>query len=88
MSRLWKWALQYIGAPSGEPEEGGSFAGFFDRQEKKALEMEHRSFYRGSTRGTWSDGSYTEDSERHLTERSGIGAFLFIGAPKREPKVT
>jgi hypothetical protein len=43
---------------------------------KKALEMEHLSPFRGSVRGTWREGSYTEGSERHVMEGSGNGAFL------------
>jgi hypothetical protein len=43
---------------------------------RKALEMEHHSPYRGYVRGTWREGSYTEDSERHVTERSGNEALL------------
>jgi hypothetical protein len=39
--------------------------------------MEHLSLYRGSMRGTWRKGSYTEDSKRHVTEGPGNGAFLF-----------
>jgi hypothetical protein len=43
---------------------------------RKAFEMEHLSFFRGSVRGTWREGSYTEDSMGHLIEGSGNGAFL------------
>jgi len=43
---------------------------------RKALEMEHHSPYRGYVRGTWREGYYTEDSERHVMERSGNEAFL------------
>jgi len=41
--------------------------------------MEHPSPYRGSVRGTWRGGgaSYTEDSERHVMEGCGKGAFHF-----------
>jgi hypothetical protein len=42
--------------------------------------MEHLSLYRGSMRGTWREGFYTEDLKRHVIEGSGNGAFLFIGA--------
>ena len=35
-----------------------------------------------------SEGSYTEDSERHVLEGSGNGAFIFIGVPQGEPKGT
>jgi hypothetical protein len=47
---------------------------------RKNLEMDH-PLYRGPMRGTWREGSYTEDSERHVIEGSGNGAFLFIWAP-------
>jgi len=43
---------------------------------KKGLEMEHLSPLRGSVRGTWAEGSYTEGSKRHVMEGSGNGAFL------------
>jgi hypothetical protein len=43
----------------------------------KALEREHLSFYRGSMKGTWREGSYIEDSERHISEGSGNEAFSF-----------
>jgi hypothetical protein len=36
----------------------------------KASEMEHLSLYRGSVRGTWREGSHTEDSERQIANRS------------------
>jgi hypothetical protein len=32
--------------------------------------------YRGSVRGTWMEGYYTRDSERHGMEGSGYGKFL------------
>jgi len=34
------------------------------------------SLYTGSVRETWREGSYTEDSERHVIEGSGNGAFI------------
>ena len=43
---------------------------------RKALEVEHLSFYRDSVNGTWREGAYTEDSERHVIEGSVNGAFL------------
>jgi len=43
---------------------------------RKALEMEHLYLYRGSVRGTWREGSYTEDSDRQITEGSGNTAFV------------
>jgi hypothetical protein len=44
---------------------------------RKALEMEHLSLYRGSMRGTWREGTCTEDSKRYVIEGSGNRAFLF-----------
>jgi hypothetical protein len=41
----------------------------------KDLEMEHLSPYRASVRGTWREGSYAEDSVRHVMEGAGNGAF-------------
>ena len=38
--------------------------------------MGHPSLYRGSVRGGWRKGSYSEDSERHVMEGSGNGAIL------------
>jgi hypothetical protein len=43
----------------------------------KALEGEHLSLHRGSVRGTWREGSHTEDSKTCVIEGSGKGAFLF-----------
>ena len=31
---------------------------------------------RGSVRGAWREGSYTDDSEIHVMEGSGTGAFI------------
>ena len=42
----------------------------------KVLDMQHLSLYTDSVRGTWSEGSYIEDSERHVMGGSGNGAFL------------
>jgi hypothetical protein len=42
---------------------------------RKALEMEHLSPYEGPVRGTWREGSYTEDSKRPVIEGPGNGAF-------------
>jgi hypothetical protein len=39
---------------------------------RKALEMEHLSLYGGSVRGTWREGSCTEDSERHVWDTGRI----------------
>jgi len=46
----------------------------------KVLEMEHHSPYTGYVRGTWREGSYTKDSERHLMEGTGNEAFLLYGS--------
>jgi hypothetical protein len=44
--------------------EGGSFAGdFLTDMSGKAREWEHLSLYRVSGRGTWREGSHTEDSQ-------------------------
>jgi hypothetical protein len=37
---------------------------------RKALEKQHLSLYTGSVKGTWKEGSYTEDSERYVIEGS------------------
>jgi hypothetical protein len=42
---------------------------------RKALEMEHLFPYRYSVRGTWREGSNTEDYERLVMAGSGNGAF-------------
>jgi hypothetical protein len=47
---------------------------------RKVLEMEHLSSYSGSVKGTWREGSFTEDSERHVLEGSGKGALLLQGS--------
>ena len=47
----------------------------------EALEGERLCLYRGSVRGTWREGSHTEDSERHVIEGSGKEHFFFTGAP-------
>jgi hypothetical protein len=72
-----------IGATKGAPGGGGgSSTGDSERHmSRMVLEMEHCSLCRGSVRGTWREGSYTEDSERQVTEGSGNSAFLFIDAP-------
>jgi hypothetical protein len=57
----------------------GSFTGkcaSYVRHVKEGLEREHHSSYIGSVRGTWMEGSYTKDSERHVMESSGIETFL------------
>jgi len=41
----------------------------------KVLEMKRLSPYRGSVRGTWREGFYTEDPLRHVMEGAGNGAF-------------
>jgi hypothetical protein len=40
--------------------------------------MEHVSLYRDSVKGTWSEGSYIEDSDRHIMGGSGNGAFILM----------
>jgi hypothetical protein len=46
----------------------------------KVLEMERLSPYGGSVRGTLREGSYTEDSVRHVMESGGNGAFPLQGS--------
>jgi len=41
-----------------------------------SLEVERLSPYRSSIRGTWREGSYAEDSWRHVMEGSGNTALL------------
>jgi hypothetical protein len=41
----------------------------------KVLEMERLSTYKRLVKGTWRQGSYTEDSVRHAVESAGNGAF-------------
>ena len=47
---------------------------------RKALDMENLSPYSGFLRGTWREGSYTDDSARHETEGSGTGSLLLWGS--------
>jgi len=47
------------------------------------LEIEHPFLYKGYVRGTWREGSYNEDSEVHVMEGSGNGAFLIYGYTTR-----
>jgi hypothetical protein len=54
---------------------------------RKALERELLSVYTDSMRGTWREGSHTEDSVRHVSEGSENRAFLLTGAPREEPEV-
>jgi hypothetical protein len=56
--RFWKWStFLSVGALYGEPGKGGGFfSGDFERDVKRALEMEHLSLHRGSVRGTWKGG--------------------------------
>jgi hypothetical protein len=42
---------------------------------RKALEKNHLLPYRYSVRGTWREGSNTEDYGRHVMAVSGSGAF-------------
>ena len=43
----------------------------------RAFEMEHLSHNRGFVRGTWREGLYAEDCERHVMEGSENRAFLY-----------
>jgi hypothetical protein len=62
--------------------EGGFFTGDSERHVREGFGRGHLSLYRGSMRGTWREGSHTEDfKRRHVIEGSGKGAFLFTGAP-------
>jgi hypothetical protein len=56
--------------------------------QEKSLVMEHHSLYGISLRGTCKEGSYNEDSERHVIQGSRNGAFVFIGVPQRKPTDT
>jgi hypothetical protein len=58
----------------------GSFIGDSERHVKEDFGNEHLYLYKGSVRGTWREGSHTEDSERYVSEVSANGAFLFTGA--------
>jgi hypothetical protein len=49
---------------------GVSLLGTLRDMSGKALEGEHLCLYRGSVRGILREGSYTEDSERHVSEGS------------------
>jgi hypothetical protein len=60
--------------------KGVSLLGTLGDMSGKALEGEHLSLCRSSVRGTRREGSHTDDSETHVSEGSGNGAFLFIGA--------
>jgi len=42
---------------------------------RKALEMGQLPLSTGSVKGTWRKGCCTEDSDRHVREDSGNGAF-------------
>ena len=60
--RLRKLAVLSIGAPLGNLE-WSSFPGDFERESKRALCKRSDCLYGSSVRGTWREGSYTEDSE-------------------------
>ena len=47
---------------------------------RKALKKERLFLYASCVRGTWRAGSYIEDSEVHVMEGSGNGAFLLYGS--------
>jgi hypothetical protein len=49
---------------------------------RKALEMEYLILYKGSVRGTWKEGSYTEDSEKLVMEGSGNKSISLTGFHK------
>ena len=50
--------------------------------QRKALEMEQISHYKGCVRGSWKEGCNTEASERHTMEGSGKAPFLLQGSIK------
>jgi len=56
------------GALRGEPGGRGPLLETLRDMSRKALEMDHHSI--------WREGSYTEDSERHVREGSGNRACL------------
>jgi hypothetical protein len=58
----------YVLALCGEPGGGVSFLGTLRDMSGKVLEGEHLSLYKDSVRGTWREGSHTEDSKRHVIE--------------------
>jgi hypothetical protein len=72
---LWKLAALSIGTSLGKLE-WGSFTGNFERDSKRALCKRTVSFCGTSVRGSCREGSYTDDSDRHVMEGSGNGAFL------------
>jgi len=50
---------------------------------RKSLEIEHSSLYRGSMKGGRREGSYSEDSDRHVMEGSGNGSILLQDSIRR-----
>ena len=60
--------------PFGELE-GGLFTGVFERWTKEGSGR-GASFHGSAVRGTRKEGYYTYDSESHVMEVSGNGAFL------------
>jgi len=68
METLW-------GEPKGRAPLLGTLKATSDNS-RKALKMERLSPYRSSMMGTWREGSYTENSRKHLIEGSENGAFL------------
>ena len=66
-------------SPYGKPGERASSLETLTavlEMSRKALEIGHPSLYRGSVRGGWREGSYSEDSERHVMEGRGNGAIF------------
>jgi len=43
---------------------------------RKVISRQPLSPYKGSVKGTWREGTETEDSDRYVMEGSGNGAFL------------
>jgi hypothetical protein len=64
------------GLRKGNLEGGYLYWGLWDMS-GKVLEGQHLSLCTDSVRGTWREGSHTEDSKKHIIEGSGKGAFLF-----------
>jgi len=62
-------------SPSKEPGSRGHLPQTL-RDSKRALCKHSVSLYGSSLRGTWKEGSYTEDYERHVMEGSRNRAFL------------
>jgi hypothetical protein len=50
---------------------------------RKSFKMGHSSLYSGSVKGGWREGSYNEDSARHVMEGSGNGSILLQDSIRR-----